>query len=76
MAKKQLEVLIDYTNWRGQRGHRRIRPLCIEFANNEWHPESQWLLEAIDLDTGQERTFALANVHSWAPIPAPTAGQE
>lgn len=59
------EVLIDYTNWRGERSTRRIRSLRLVFENNEWHPETQWLLEAVDLDKGAERSFAMSGIHSW-----------
>lgn len=68
------EVTIDYTNWRGERGLRRIHPMRIAFENNKWHPETQWLLEAIDLSKGELRTFAIANIHVWTP--APSAGEE
>lgn len=60
--------MIDYTNWRGERAMRRIRPLRLVFENNKWHPETQWLLEAIDLETMSSRTFAMANIHSWHSI--------
>lgn len=59
------EVLIFYTNYRGQTAERRIRPLRIWFGGNEWHPEPQWLLEAIDVEKGAERTFTLSSVHHW-----------
>lgn len=62
-------VIIDYTNWRGERSERKIHPLTIAFENNEWHPESQWLLEAVDLEKGQIRTFVMTNIHSWKPHP-------
>lgn len=68
MADPAQEVMIDYTNWRGERTKRRIRPLTILFENNEWHPEAQWLLEAVDLDKLEQRTFAMANIHSWSPL--------
>lgn len=67
MSDPHREVVIDYTNWRGERKTRRIRPLRIDFENNEWHPDSQWLLLAVDLDTASHRTFAIANIHSWHP---------
>jgi hypothetical protein len=64
-------VVIDYTNWRGERAERRIRPICIHFESNEWHPEPQWLLHAECLDRMTDvisvRTFALANIHAWKP---------
>lgn len=65
MADPAREVMIDYTNWRGERSLRRIRPLQIDFENNEWHPETQWLLLAIDVDKGEPRAFALKNIHKW-----------
>lgn len=37
------------------------------YENNEWHPDSQWLLEATDLDKGEDRTFALAQIQWWLP---------
>lgn len=55
------DVRIDYTNWRGEREIRRIRPLGVMFwGNNEWHQELQWLFLAIDVVKGERRTFALS----------------
>lgn len=71
MADPRKEVLIDYTNWRGERRERHIVPVSLNFENSEWHPETQWILEAIDMDVGAVRNFALANIHSWRPaLPA------
>lgn len=66
MLEKQI-VEIDYTNWRGERSKRRILPQRVVWENNEWHPDTQWLLEAIDIEKREARTFALANIHSWVP---------
>lgn len=68
MADPRQEVMIDYTNWRGERAMRRIRPLAVIFENNEWHPKTQWLLEAVDVELAANRTFAMSNIHSWRPI--------
>jgi hypothetical protein len=38
------------------------------FESNEWHPESQWLLEAFDLGCHEIRTFAMKNIHSWQTL--------
>lgn len=59
------EVMIDYTNHRGERALRRIVPMRLVFESNEWHPEIQWLLEAVDVDRAKSRTFALVNIHQW-----------
>jgi hypothetical protein len=60
-------VWIDYTNHRGKRAWRRIVPLHepLSFENNEWHPQSQWIMNAIDLDKHEIRSFALASIHEW-----------
>ena len=60
-------VVIDYTNWKGERAKRRIKPLNIVFENNEWHPTSQWMVKAVDMEKLETRFFALANIHSWKP---------
>jgi predicted DNA-binding transcriptional regulator YafY len=61
-------VEVDYTNWKGERRMRRIRPNGLHFGSVEWHPEPQWLLHALDLDSGKNRYFAMQNIHSWKPI--------
>ena len=62
-----LAVLIDYTNWRGERAKRRVLPLNWEYKANEWHKEEQWIMKAHDLDKDEEREFAMSGVHSWQP---------
>jgi predicted DNA-binding transcriptional regulator YafY len=66
----QKDVEIDYTNWRGERRWRPIRPISLNFESNEWHQNSQWLLEAIDLQDGQTKTFSMATVHGWSELAA------
>jgi hypothetical protein len=61
------EVIINYTNWRGENGNRTILPLEMFFGLNEFHPGEQWLLKAIDLDKNMERIFAVKDIHSWKP---------
>jgi predicted DNA-binding transcriptional regulator YafY len=63
-AKRQTAV-IDYTNWRGERKTRTIMPIGIHFGSNEWHPVPQWMIYATDVDTGDDRWFAMAGIHSW-----------
>ena len=59
------EVTIDYTNWQGVRGLRRILPKSLDWGKNQWHPEDQWLLVATDLEKSEPRTFAVKDIHSW-----------
>lgn len=59
-------VLIDYTNYRGERSKRIIAPRYAYFGATEFHSERQWLLSAVDIDKGP-RTFAIKDIHSWVP---------
>jgi hypothetical protein len=64
------EVVIDYTNWKGVRRLRKILPMTISFGHNQYHPEEQWLLEAMDLeDNYAVKSFSLKDVHSWNAVP-------
>ena len=55
------EITVTYTNWRGETRERRIVPVSIRWGSTDWHPQSQWLLTALDVEKGQEREFALAD---------------
>lgn len=61
-------VVIDYTNHRGERSERRILPSAIRYAEAEWHPGEQWLMDAFDLEKKADRTFAMKDIHSWSPV--------
>lgn len=60
-------VVIDYTNWRGERALRPILPIAIAWGATEWHPKPQWLLWARDASNGKLRGFAMASIHSLTP---------
>ncbi len=67
-------VRIYYTNHRGVKAWRNIRPLELVYAETKWHPDSQWLLRAWDYTKGVERHFALKDIAAWTdlnPEPAP-----
>lgn len=64
-------VRILYTNYRDETGVRTILPQRIWFGATPWHPEPQWLLDALDMDKGVMRSFALADVKSWARTDEP-----
>lgn len=63
-----MKVIIDYTNWKGERSIRTIIPIRIYWGSNEWHKEEQWLLEAHDLEKQALRNFAMKDIHSWTPV--------
>jgi predicted DNA-binding transcriptional regulator YafY len=59
-------IKIVYKNYRGETALREVLPQRVWFGATEWHPEEQWLLEAIDLDKGAPRSFALRDIQSYA----------
>lgn len=61
-------VTVLYTNYRGEKAERRIRPITIWFGSNEYHSMPQWLLRAWCFKKSGFRDFALANVHEWRPF--------
>jgi hypothetical protein len=41
----------------------------MTFDCNEWHPERQWMITAVDIAKGEERTFAMSGIHAWSNKP-------
>lgn len=62
-------VLIDYTNWRGERRKRYVIPIAIRATATKHHPEKQWILKAIDCEkkVGEDniKYFALRDIHAF-----------
>ena len=58
-------VIIDYTNWRGERYEREITPHSIEWGSNQWHPEPQFLMLAWCHKSKANKCFAVNKIHSW-----------
>lgn len=65
---KTTHVEIDYTNWRGERRKRKIKPMRIDYTSTKFHPQPQWLVYAIDLKSGTFKSFAMKDIHSWRPL--------
>jgi len=60
------DILIDYTNWKGNRRWRRVRSLALAFSSSMYHPERQWLLKALDLeDANTVKYFSMKDIHTW-----------
>ncbi|HEY1096573.1 MAG TPA: hypothetical protein VGF14_04980 [Alphaproteobacteria bacterium] len=58
-------VKINYTNYRGETAIRRIVPIKIWFGQTEWHPHDQWLMDALDVEKNENRSFALKDIKEW-----------
>jgi predicted DNA-binding transcriptional regulator YafY len=69
-------VRILYTNYRNETSVRTILPQRIWFGATPWHKEPQWLLDALDVEKGEQRSFALADVRSWQAVEEAPTKQE
>lgn len=58
-------IAIVYRNYRGETAERRIVPQRLWFGATEWHPEEQWLLDAVDLEKQASRSFALRDIQAY-----------
>lgn len=60
------ELQFTYKNWKGIISERRIdiHSIKIYYGEVEWHKGEQWLMEAIDLDKNDFRTFAIKDILS------------
>lgn len=59
------KINILYTNYRGETAVRTVVPIKIWFGATDWHPEAQWLLDAVDLEKGANRSFAVKDIKAW-----------
>jgi len=58
-------ISVVYTNYMGETALRHIVPRRLWYGATEWHPDAQWLLDALDLDKGADRTFAMKDIRCW-----------
>ena len=61
--EKKIKIL--YTNWKNETRYRTIIPISIEFKSTEWHKETQWILNAIDVEKNAQRAFAIKDIKEW-----------
>lgn len=54
---KPLEIV--YTNHKKKTNPRSIIPKDVYYGTTKYHTEPQWLMVAIDVVKGEERTFAM-----------------
>lgn len=62
-----LRVRVQYTNWVGRTQWRNIIPVSIRFGVSKFHSIPQWLLLVHDLDRGDDREYAMKDIHIWEP---------
>lgn len=68
-APQNAEVLMDFTNYKGIRSIRRIRPIRMFWGSTTFHRQDQFFIKAYDLEkNGEIRDFPLKGIHSFAPL--------
>jgi len=55
-------VTVTYRNWKGETRERRIVPVRVWFGTTPHHPSPQWFIHAVDVDKGEARDFAMADI--------------
>lgn len=60
-------IMLDYTNWRGERRVRAVIPQAMWFGSTIHHPDLQWFMQGLDVARSELRDFALKDVHMIAP---------
>lgn len=71
MRGREKWLIIDYTNYRGERRERLIEPTGdMYFESSTWHPELQWVMLAFDCEEPgtKPKKFALKGIHSHRPV--------
>ena len=63
-----MPVIIDYTNYKGERARRNITPKNIVYKSTEQHLMTQWILVASDNEKQEFRDFAMSSIHSWEQL--------
>lgn len=59
MTDHRRTIHVTYTNWRGRTRTREVLPQSVRYGATKHCPQPQWLLTAIDVETGESRDFAL-----------------
>ena len=65
-----------YKNWRGEVRARSAYPVSVRYGTSEWHKEPQYLLLAVDAETGEEREFAMKDMAPWGSLVGDNWGLE
>lgn len=60
-----LAVRFRYKNYKGEVADRLAVPVSVFFGTTPYHVTPQWFLAALDLEKGERRDFALADVLEW-----------
>lgn len=59
-------VTFEYTNWKGARKLRTVKPERIVFGITPHISKSEWLLEGLDVEKGEKRLFVLKHIQRFA----------
>ena len=55
-------IRFRYRNWKGVVSERTARVTNLFYGSTEWHPQPQWLVQALDMEKSAVRLFALRDM--------------
>lgn len=55
------KIQFEYTNWKGRKANRTVRPHAISFRHSDYHGYA-WVLDAYDVDKDEYRSFAIKDI--------------
>jgi predicted DNA-binding transcriptional regulator YafY len=58
--KRVLEF--DYVNYKGVESHRIVLVYEIYYGGNQYHPDLQWFMKALDINKKETRDFAMKDM--------------
>lgn len=61
-SQQKKEITFKYKNWRGDTAVRTVIPQNIWYGESQWHSGFQWFMRAHDIEKGEIRDFALADM--------------
>jgi predicted DNA-binding transcriptional regulator YafY len=56
-------LLFYYRDRHGQLKERKVVPKRVYYGATAYYPAPQWLLEAFDVESGELKVFAMANIN-------------
>ena len=65
LCKGEKDIAVEYTNYRGERSIRLLRPIHFYYGITEYHQDQQWLMSAYDHAKQALRTFAMRDIRTW-----------
>ena len=61
-VKDNAEFSFNYISHTGKFSNRRVKATCLWYGKTEFHPDDQWLMDGVDMDKLEVRSFAVRDM--------------